>query len=113
MLDYMIALMDDANNFSWSSAKTSHAVLLCCMEQGEVKNFADTMAIEHIQRANAQKLGPVNQFSNVANQNFGKQIAKTTRSMPCNYFNQGICLQGKSHETKGGLIQAYMCFLFC
>ena len=62
MLDYMIALMDDANDFSWGSAKASHAVLLCRMEQGEVKNFADTVAIERIRRANAQKFGPANQF---------------------------------------------------
>ena len=37
MLDYMIALMDDANNFSWGSVKASHAVFLCRMELGEVK----------------------------------------------------------------------------
>ena len=103
MLDYMIALMDDVNDFSWGSAKASHAVLLCHMEQGEVKNFADTVAIECIRRANAQKFGPVNQFSNTVGQNFCKKFAKTTRSMPCNYFNQGTCLQGKSHETWGVL----------
>ena len=34
MLEYLIALMDDANDFSWTSAKASHAVLLCRMEQG-------------------------------------------------------------------------------
>ena len=34
MLDYLIALLDDSNNFSWASAKASHAVLLCRMEQG-------------------------------------------------------------------------------
>ena len=32
MLDYMISLFDDANNFSWDAAKASHAVLLCRME---------------------------------------------------------------------------------
>ena len=39
ILDYLIALMDDANDFSWTSAKASNAVLLCQMEQGEVKDF--------------------------------------------------------------------------
>ena len=29
MLDYLIALFDDANDFSWDAAKASHAVLLC------------------------------------------------------------------------------------
>ena len=36
MLDYGINLLEDATDFSWSSAKASHAVLLCHMEQGEV-----------------------------------------------------------------------------
>ena len=55
MLDYLIALMDDANDFFWTLAKASHAVLLCRMEQGEVKDFSDTFAMERIRRANAQK----------------------------------------------------------
>ena len=103
MLDYMIALMDDANDFSWGSAKASHAVLLCRMEQGEVKNFADTLAIKRIRRANAQKFGPANQFSNSVGYTSGQKFAKTTKSMPCHYFNQGTCLQGRSHETRGVL----------
>ena len=48
MLDYLIALMDDANNFSWTSAKASHAVLWYRMEQGEVKDFPDIFAIDRI-----------------------------------------------------------------
>ena len=48
MLDYMISLMDDANDFSWISAKASHAVLLCRMEQGEVASYADISAIDRI-----------------------------------------------------------------
>ena len=35
MLDYVINLFEDALDFSWSSAKACHAVLLCRMEQGE------------------------------------------------------------------------------
>ena len=40
MLDYMISLFDDANDFSWDAAKASHAVLLCRMEQGEIKDYS-------------------------------------------------------------------------
>ena len=29
MLDYLIALLDDTNDFTWQLAKASHAVLLC------------------------------------------------------------------------------------
>ena len=38
MLDYLISLLDDANDFSWDAAKASHAVLVCRMEQGEIKD---------------------------------------------------------------------------
>ena len=40
MLDYFVDLLDDANDFSWDSAKTSHVVLLFQMEQGEVASYA-------------------------------------------------------------------------
>ena len=40
MLDYMINL-EDATDFSWAAAKASHAVLLCRMEQGEVKDWTN------------------------------------------------------------------------
>ena len=39
MLDYLTQLLEDANDFSWDAAKASHAVLLCRMEQGDVKNY--------------------------------------------------------------------------
>ena len=37
MLDYLSEIMEDANDFSWQSAKASHAVLLCRMEEGKVE----------------------------------------------------------------------------
>ena len=42
MLDYVIDLLDDATDFSWASAKASHAVLLCRMEQGGIKSWLET-----------------------------------------------------------------------
>ena len=53
MLDYMISLLDDANDFSWNSAKASHAVLLCRMEQGEMKDYTQTKQIDRVRRAHA------------------------------------------------------------
>ena len=101
MLEYLIALMDDANDFSWTSAKASHAVLLCRMEQGEIKDFSDTASIDRVRRANAQKHVPTGASANhsVAN----KRMTKVTRSMPCTYYNQGTCMQQKTHETRGVL----------
>ena len=48
MLDYLIALMEDANDFSWDAARASNAVILCRMEQGEVKNYKETEKLDRI-----------------------------------------------------------------
>ena len=48
MLDYVINLLEDAADFSWASAKASHAVLLCWMEQGEVSGWSDVDKIDRI-----------------------------------------------------------------
>ena len=51
MLDYLFSLMDDANDFSWNSAKASHAVLLCHMEQGEIRDYTQTEPIDRVRCA--------------------------------------------------------------
>ena len=55
MLNYLIELLDDAQDFSWTVAKASHAVLLCRMEQGEVSDHDQVERIDRIRRANGQK----------------------------------------------------------
>ena len=55
MLDYLSVLMDDANDFSWQSAKASHAVLLCRMEEGKVE-WSETSKIDRIRHPHAQRL---------------------------------------------------------
>ena len=55
MLDYLVNLLEDATDFSWAAAKASHAVLLCRMEQGEVKDWSDVEKIDRIRRAHAQR----------------------------------------------------------
>ena len=40
MLDYLISLLDDANDFSWD------AVLLCRMEQGKVVSYQEIDKID-------------------------------------------------------------------
>ena len=48
MLDYLINLLGDATDFSWASAKASYAVLLCRMEQGKIKSWAETEKIYRV-----------------------------------------------------------------
>ena len=96
MLDYLIALLDDCNHFSWSAAKSSHAVLLCRMEQGEIANFSCTDQIDRVRRAHTQR--HVAGAQNVE-KNFSTK-SKATKSMPCQFFNAGSCLHAQTHETK-------------
>ena len=87
MLDYLIALMEDANDFSWDAARASHAVLLCRMEQGEVRNYTETEKLDRIRRANAQR-----HVTNTSDEvsNFQKKVKNKVLS--CSYYNQGTCM---------------------
>ena len=67
MLSYLCDLMEDANDFSWASAKASHAVLLCEMERGTLE-WANTERIDRIRRAHAQRHNPGNKQNWAQNQ---------------------------------------------
>ena len=45
VLNYLIALLDDSNDFSWGAAKACYAVLLCRMEQGEIKDYTQVVIL--------------------------------------------------------------------
>ena len=96
MLDYLIQLLEDANDFSWDVAKASHAVLLCRMEQGDVQNYMQDDKIDRIRRAKAQR----HMGGSSSNQNSKFQNQKPTRVTPCLYFNKGSCTHTKSDDTK-------------
>ena len=109
MLEYLIALLDYSNDFSWQAAKASHAVLLCRMEQGEVTSWSETDKIDRIRRANAQRHVLPTQ-NNVGSQKFRKtqNPQKSIKSMPCVYYNDNSCNFNKNHETKG-VFYRYIC----
>ena len=56
----------------------------------------------NIRWANAQRHVPqtASSLQNSISKNFG---SKVTKSMPCQFFNQGSCSHQKSHETRGTL----------
>ena len=107
MLDYLISLLDDCNDFSWSSAKASHAVLLCRMEQGEIKDFTETDKIDRVRHAHVQR-------HTSSTQDTSKHASKrnNTRSMVCQYYNAGTYSQQNSHETKGVTYRHVCSFCF-
>ena len=39
MLDYLVSLCDDANDFTWDVTKASHTALSYGMEQGEINSY--------------------------------------------------------------------------
>ena len=95
MLEYLSAIMEDANDFSWQSAKASHAVLLCRMEEGKVE-WHETHKLDRIRRAHAQR---------GVGQNSGGVGTKQNRSEPkataCQFYQRGLCHHQKDHETGG------------
>ena len=96
MFDYVINLLDDATDF-WASAKASHAVLLCHMEQSEIAGWDETDKIDRVRTAHAQR-HIVGQGSSQRAQDKG---SNGDRVFPCVYFNKGACLQKQTHENKG------------
>ena len=108
MLDYLIALLDDSNDFSWSAAKTSHAVLLCRMEHGEISDYTQTDLVDRVRRAHAQR--HITPTASNSTQNFKK--SKITKFMPCNFYNQGSCNYSTTHETRGVLYKHICPFCF-
>ena len=101
MLDYIISLLEDAQDFSWGVAKASHAVLICRMEQGEIRDFSECEKIERVRRVNAQRHMPQNQTK--TQNNVTKPGQKHSKTMPCQFYNQNTCSFSKTHETKGVL----------
>ena len=94
MLEYISDLMDDAQDFGWNSAKASHAVLLCRMEESKV-SWQETTKIDRIRRTHTQR----QTSSQPSSLNPNKKHSDTTN--PCKYFQNGTCQQKSDHITGG------------
>ena len=105
MLDYVIDLLDDATDFSWASAKASHAVLLCRMEQGEIGSWLETEKIDRVRRAHAQR-----HSTGQGSTQRGQDKHSSAKTATCVYYNKGVCSQKQTHETKGVLYK-HVCAL--
>ena len=96
--------MEDANDFSWASAKASHAVLLCEMEWGAL-DWSDTNRLDRIRCAHAQR------HINSTKQNWAKQGENNKCPWFCKPFQTGVCNFNKDHEV-GGKIHRHV-YAFC
>ena len=90
MLEYLSEIMEDANDFSWQSAKASHAVLLCRMEEEKVE-WHETHKLD-------QNLGGLDT----------KQSRFKPKTTACRFFQRGLCHHQKDHET-GGVFYKHIC----
>ena len=96
MLEYLTELMEDAQDFGWSSAKGAHALILCRMEEGKV-NWLMSDKLDRLRRAHAQKI--VNGQSG-STQN---KVKYDPQGVPCKYFQSGKCAHKNDHTTNGQL----------
>ena len=89
MLEYLADLMKDSHDFGWQSAKGTHAVLWCKMEENKI-NWNDTVKIDCVRRVHAQKF------------NFDprKKLANKDKPIPCRY-QKGTCGQSHDHGNNG------------
>ena len=98
MLEYLADLMEDAQDFSWASAKAAHAVALCRMEDGKL-SWNDTIGLDRVRRAHAQKnIGTSNSNNGVSSNKFGKN---KDLGFICNFFQIGTCTHSKDHISGG------------
>ena len=103
MLEYLTEIMEDANDFGWQSAKASHAVLLCRMEDGKI-DWSETQKIDRIRRAHAQR--GVTQSQGGQNSKSIKLDSKP--AMACRFYQKGLCHNQRDHET-GGTFYKHVC----
>ena len=99
MLDYLSEIMEDANDFSWQSAKASHVVLLCRMEEGIVE-WSETTKIDRIRHAHAQRLPSESCSINSKSKSESKTAVRR-------FYQRGMCQNPKDHEIVGTMGKEY------
>ena len=97
MLEYLAEIMEDSHDFSWSSTKGAHAVLLCKMEEGRV-TWEETHKIDRVRRAYAHR-----STSSSHSSQSRKKLRSKDQSMPCRYYLKNTCSHKGDHETGGRL----------
>ena len=101
MLEYLADIMEDSHDFGWASAKGSHAVLLCKMEEGRI-TWDETNKIDRVRRAYAHRSTSQPQGAH------NKKVASKDNSTPCRYYQKNSCSHKGDHET-GGRLYLHVC----
>ena len=108
MLDYLGNLMEDASDFSWESAKASHAIVLTNMEADRLQ-WTDTDKVDRIRRAHAQRHVGVGQNSTARPSLLKKsKNGGSKNGLNCKYFQEGTC-RFTSHHRSAGQYYRHVC----
>ena len=103
MLDYLINLLEDATDFSWASAKASHTLLLCRMEQGEIESWTETEKINRVRRAHAHVVWQIPTVTHKIRRNHTVMFHVFTSIKVCACRSSHIKLGVSSIERSQGL----------
>ena len=103
MLDYLGNLMKDASDFSWESAKVSHAIVLTNLE-ADCLQWTETDKLDRIRRAHAQRHSAP-EPSNTSKSTYNKKVKNigSKTGVICRYIQQGTCKFPSHHRTAGQL----------
>ena len=103
MLDYLGNLMEDASDFSWESAKASHAIVLTNME-ADCLQWTKTEKLDRIRRAHAQRHSAPGS-SHGTKSTFNKKVKNlgSKNGVICRFFQEGTCKFSTHHRTAGQL----------
>ena len=85
MLSYVVDLMEDCQDFGWQSAKGTHAVVLCHMEENKV-NWDDTNKLDRLRRVHAQRTPN-------SNTSLGRKFKSKDKGISCRFYQKGTCGQ--------------------
>ena len=100
MLEYFAALFEDANDFSWSSAKSCHASVCCKMEDAKF-DWLSTHDLDRCRRSYAQR-APSSKVENVQNVKSDKKI------VACKFYQRNRCFQHGDHD-KDDITYKHIC----
>lgn len=98
MLNYLSKLLQESIDFSWSSSRGAHAVVLQEIERGTV-TWKDTDELDNIRKLYTQKVNTVEQ---------PRQYASDLKKVVCSHYNAGKCIKSSDHQ-KDNILYRHIC----
>ena len=114
MLEHLVDLMEDADDFSWSGSKAAHAVILARMEDCRLE-WDERAKLDWIRRKNSQRPEPVKGLTFSKHSQNSKFTQQQLDEAPlCKYYNKSSCKHEDHHETNGTIYRhiCATCFAF-